>query len=215
MIIGLIGQKRVGKDTVAGMLKNIDIDTNFTCMALADPIKDIARLIFNFTEAQLYDDEKDIIDSRWGIKPRDFFEQFGTNIMQFDIYRYLPSLEKQVAKRLFWVHSLLSKIKDSNDTNNTNNTNEKNIIITDIRGLHELLEINKFAEGKAIFIRIIKEQLKDKEINKDTNINLHITQTEPNEIPNEYIFDTIVNNGSLKDLQLKVEKVYNKIINYN
>ena len=77
MIIGLIGQKRVGKDTVASIIKNIDINIdanyNFKCMALANPIKDIARIMFNFTEEQLYDDAKDIIDSKWGIKPRDFF----------------------------------------------------------------------------------------------------------------------------------------------
>ena len=202
MIIGLIGQKRVGKDTVAGMLKNIDTNKKFECMALADPIKDIARIMFNFTEAQLYDDEKDMVDSKWGIKPRDFFEQFGTNIMQFDIYKYLPKLEMQVANRLFWVHSLLAKIKDSNDISN--------IIITDIRGIHEINEINKFTEGKALFIRIIKEKEKYKE-NDTEKYNLHITQIEPNEIPDKYIFETIINNSSLDNLRLKVEKVYNKI----
>ena len=46
-------------------------------MALADPIKDIARIMFNFTEKQLFDAEKDMIDTRWNIKPRQFFEQFG------------------------------------------------------------------------------------------------------------------------------------------
>ena len=202
MIIGLIGQKRVGKDTVASMLKNIDTNKKFECMALADPIKDIARIMFNFTEAQLYDDEKDMVDSKWGIKPRDFFEQFGTNIMQFDIYKYLPKLEMQVANRLFWVHSLLAKIKDSNDISN--------IIITDIRGIHEINEINKFTEGKALFIRIIKEKEKYKE-NDTEKYNLHITQIEPNEIPDKYIFETIINNSSLDNLRLKVEKVYNKI----
>jgi hypothetical protein len=40
---------------------------------------------------------------------------------------------------------------------------------------------------------------------------LHITQREPNEIPNEYIFDTIVNDGTLEELKIKVEKVWKKI----
>lgn len=214
MIIGLIGQKRVGKDTVASIIKNINIDANldtnldtkynFKCMALADPIKYIARIMFNFTEEQLYDDAKDIVDSKWGIKPRDFFEQFGTNIMQFDIYKYLPNLESQVEKRLFWVKSLLAKIQNDKD---------KNVIITDVRGLHEINEINKFTDGKAIFIRIIKKM----EIENKSNIYnvnsfpLHITQREPNEIPDEYIFDTIVNDGTLDDLNEKVENIWNKI----
>ena len=208
MIIGLIGQKRVGKDTVANILKNIDSDCNFKCMALADPIKDIARIMFNFTEEQLYDDAKDIIDPKWGIKPRDFFEQFGTNIMQFDIYKYLPNLESHVEKRLFWVKSLLAKIKDYKS-----NTH---VIVTDVRGLHEIYEINKFTEEKAIFIHIVKEQANNENailINRDVtnSFPLHITQREPNEIPSEYIFDTIVNNGTLEELKIKVENVWKKI----
>lgn len=206
MIIGLIGQKRVGKDTVASIIKNIDINIdanyNFKCMALADPIKDIARIMFNFTEEQLYDDAKDIIDPKWGIKPRDFFEQFGTNIMQFDIYNYLPNLETQVEKRLFWVKSLLAKIQIDKD---------KNVIITDVRGLHEINEINKFTDGKAIFIRIVKQPKNKIYDSVNNSISSHITQREPNEIPDEYIYDTIINDGTLDDLNEKVKNVWNKI----
>ena len=206
MIIGLIGQKRVGKDTVANIIKNIDSSCGFKCMALADPIKDIARIMFSFTEEQLYDDAKDVIEPKWGIKPRDFFEQFGTNIMQFDIYKYLPNLETHVEKRLFWVHSLLAKLKDY-----VNNKNS-NIIVTDIRGTHEICEINKFTGEKAIFIRIVKEH-KD---NINNNItSSHITQIEPNEIPEKYIFDTIINNGTLEELKTKVENVWKRIEDIN
>ena len=208
MIIGLIGQKRVGKDTVANMLKNIDAVCDFKCMALADPIKDISRIMFNFTEEQLYDDAKDIVDPKWGIKPRDFFEQFGTNIMQFDIYKYLPNLESQVEKRLFWVHSLLAKLKDYDYNKNSN------IIVTDVRGLHEIYEINKFTEGKAIFIRIVKEQKYNININNNITSS-HITQREPNEIPDEYIFNTINNNGTLEELKTKVKNVWKRIEDIN
>lgn len=206
MIIGLIGQKRVGKDTVANILKNIDASYGFKCMALADPIKDIARIMFSFTEEQLYDDAKDVIDPKWGIKPRDFFEQFGTNIMQFDIYKYLPNLETHVEQRLFWVHSLLAKLKDYDNNKNSN------VIVTDIRGLHEIYEINKFTCEKAIFIRIVKEH-KDN-INNNI-ISSHITQREANEIPDEYIFDTIINDGTLEELKKKVENVWKRIEDIN
>ena len=210
MIIGLIGQKRVGKDTVASIIKNInanlDANYNFKCMALADPIKDIARIMFNFTEEQLYDDAKDIVDPKWGIKPRDFFELFGTNIMQFNIYNYLPNLDSQVEKRLFWVKSLLAKIQNDKDK-------KQNVIITDVRGLHEINEINKFTDGKAIFIHIIKNMKIENKSNiyNVNSISSHITQREPNEIPDEYIFDKIVNDGTLDDLNEKVENIWNKI----
>jgi hypothetical protein len=197
MIIGLIGQKRVGKDTVAAMLK--DINHDFKTFALAEPIKDIARIMFNFTEKQLYDDEKDMVDPRWGIKPRDFFEQFGTEIMQFDIYKYLPNLEKNIPQRLFWVKSLMNKIG-----------NDKDIIITDVRGLHELKEIKK--KG-AIFIKIVKpnKQCNDSSSSSNSNNTMHITQQEANEIGDEFVFDKIINDGSLTDLNNKVVNVWKRI----
>jgi hypothetical protein len=80
-VICLIGQKRVGKDTVADIIQAHD--TEFQRFALAEPIKDIARIMFNFTEEQLYSAEKDMLDDRWGIRPRDFFERFGTDIMRY------------------------------------------------------------------------------------------------------------------------------------
>ncbi len=193
MIIGLIGQKRVGKDTVASIIREFDNEYKF--MALADPIKDIARIMFNFSEKQLYDDEKDMIDAKWNIKPRDFFEQFGTDIMQFDIYKYLPALESRVPQRKFWILSLLSKLQE----------NDK-VIITDIRGQHELEEVIKF-NSNAKFIRIIRPT------NSSTDINnrLHITQIEPNQIIEEYITETIINDGTIDELREKVKFFLDKV----
>jgi hypothetical protein len=193
MIIGLIGQKRVGKDTVASIIREFDNEYKF--MALADPIKDIARIMFNFSEKQLYDAEKDMIDARWNIKPRDFFEQFGTDIMQFDIYKYLPALESRVPQRKFWILSLLSKLQETDK-----------VIITDIRGQHELEEVIKF-NSNAKFIRIIRPT------NSSTDINnrLHITQIEPNQIREEYITETIINDGTIDELREKVKFFLDKV----
>lgn len=196
MIIGLIGQKRVGKDTVANLIK--ELDPEYRTMALADPIKDIARIMFNFTEAQLFDAEKDLLDPMWNIKPREFFEQFGTEIMQFDIYKYLPNLETRVPQRKFWVYSLLAKIKPG-----------EKVIITDVRGSHELEEIiKKYPNAK--FIKItrptITTQTNTTQDNTTTSqhITQHITQLEPYQISDEYITHSIVNDGTLDELRCKV-----------
>jgi dephospho-CoA kinase len=207
MIIGLIGKKRVGKDTVASIIKEYsfhimnDITNDiskceYKTMALADPIKDIARIMFNFTEEQLYDCQKDEIDTRWNIKPREFFEQFGTDIMQFDIYKYLPSLEKTVPQRKFWVHSLLSKINKHD-----------NVIITDVRGQHEVDEIIKYYPN-AKFIHITRNPKTNSITKQGTD---HITQQEPEQISKKYISAVIDNNGTIEDLKEKVKAIIYKL----
>jgi dephospho-CoA kinase len=199
-IIGLIGQKRVGKDTVADIIEEHEKGTIYR-FALADPIKDIARIMFGFSENQLYSNEKDQIDLNWGIKPRDFFEKFGTDIMQFDIYSYLPALEAKIPMRCFWVHSLLSKIKQIVDPNAI-------VIITDIRGMHELVTIkNAFPQSK--FIKITRPSIYKKSMEKliDNQVetqNIHITQKEPELIGNEFIDYFIINDGTILDLTEKI-----------
>jgi len=99
MIIGLLGKNRVGKDTFAEYLIQ---NYGFVRYAFADPIKEIARILFNFTQEQLYGNQKEEIDNRWDISPRQFFQKFGTEIMQFDIYKHLPKLQNKVAPREMW-----------------------------------------------------------------------------------------------------------------
>lgn len=218
LIIGLIGQKRVGKDTVASIIKkyfgnrdgngdgNRDGDGNVFTYALADPIKDIARIMFNFEENQLYGHEKDVIDSKWGIKPRDFFEKFGTEIMQYDIYNYLPGLKDTIPERKFWVLSLLNKLK--------HHDNNSIIIITDIRGLHELEEIqklNSYNNNKVKFIKIIRDVNILYNIPTPQTHITHITQIEAGLIPNNFIDYHIHNNGSLTDLENQTIQIINDI----
>jgi len=187
-IICLIGQKRVGKDSVADIIQAHDPE--FRRFALADPIKDIARIMFNFTEEQLFSAEKDMLDDRWGIRPRDFFERFGTDIMQFDIYKYLPGLESTVPSRCFWVQSLINKI---------NRLRCQKVIITDLRGLHELDAICA-AFPMARFIKITRS------CSLPSSYGEHITQKEPELIPLDKIDMVIDNSSTLEELKEKVEK---------
>lgn len=187
-VICLIGQKRVGKDTVADIIIQ-EHDFEFQRFALAAPIKDIARIMFNFTETQLYGAEKDKLDTQWGIRPRDFYERFGTDIMQFDIYKYIPGLEHTAPKRCFWVQSLINKIRQLRCSK---------VIITDVRGLHEL-EAIKAAFPDAQFIKITRG------IHISDSCAEHITQLEPELIPLDKINSIIENTGTLAELKKKVK----------
>lgn len=194
-VICLIGKKRVGKDTVSNIIQTYDPE--YRQFALADPIKDIARIMFSFTDAQLFDADKDTLDTHWGIRPRDFFEKFGTDIMQFDIYKYLPGLEYHVPKRQFWVQSLINKIKK---------IEFQKVIITDIRGLHELETIkNTFPNTQ--FIKIIRNNALLSDITTESS-EIHITQQEPDSIPLDKIDYLIENNGTLDELHEKVKNIF-------
>ena len=113
MIIGLIGNKGSGKDTVAEALADrLLIDR----WPLADPIKRAVQIIFNFSDKQLHDPkEKEKIDKRYGVSPRHVFQKFGTEIFQYDIMNRIPELEK--FGRNFWVYRLLDEF-DKASVNN-------------------------------------------------------------------------------------------------
>ena len=61
MIIGILGQKRNGKDTCADYLVE---HYNFTKVSFADPIKQILKIMFDFNDEQLYGDKKELIHSK-------------------------------------------------------------------------------------------------------------------------------------------------------
>ena len=104
MIIGIIGKKRVGKDTVADYLVT---EYGFEKMALADPMKKAVKEIFLMTDEQLWGSKKDEVDERYGVSPRRILQVFGTELFQFDVYRHIPELEEKIGKRNLWMFNLL------------------------------------------------------------------------------------------------------------
>jgi hypothetical protein len=62
LIIGLSGQARVGKDTFADYLVK---HYRFVKVGLADPMKRFCKDVFDFSDEQLYGDQRDAPDSRY------------------------------------------------------------------------------------------------------------------------------------------------------
>jgi dephospho-CoA kinase len=145
MIIGLIGNKRTGKDTIADYLvKNY----NFKKYAFADQIKAVAKTIFGWTDIQLNGDNKDLIDDELGIIPRKFFEWFGTDMMQHQFDEKFTN--NKIPPRSIWAYSVLKKIQRDLELYTATNLN---IVITDFRFMHEFnLITSKLPEIKFIFI---------------------------------------------------------------
>ena len=76
ILIGLMGKAGAGKDTFANTLPSC------TRFAFAARIKQALMVMFDFSEQQLWGPDKDKIDPRWGISPREAMTKFGTELMQ-------------------------------------------------------------------------------------------------------------------------------------
>ena len=185
MLIGLIGNKRVGKDTLADYLvKNY----NFEKKSFGNPLKQACKIIFDFTDEQIDTDLKEIVDKRWGISPRQCFQILGTEIFR----EYLPNNinEFKNFKDDFWI--IRFKIWYENNKN-------KNIIISDVRFLNESENLKKLG---AKLIKIENINIK--------YIDNHKSETENKKLKYDYL---IKNNSSINEYYKNIDKLMNKILN--
>lgn len=122
-IVAICGLKRSGKDTIADYLCN---NHNYEKLKIAKPLKEGLKAMFGFSDKQLEDDEKDIVDVRWGIEPRKVMQFFGTEVMQYQLQTILPNIG-----RTFWIKSLIEQcIADPANK-------DKRYVIPDLRFKHE------------------------------------------------------------------------------
>jgi len=89
VVIGVCGAIGAGKDTVA----NILVDKfGFKRVAFADKLKEACRIIYGFSDEQLYGTQaqKEAIDPYWGVSPRSLMQRTGTqalrNVIDNDVW---------------------------------------------------------------------------------------------------------------------------------
>ena len=70
---------------------------------MVDPDTDVAKILFGFNYEQLYGRDKEEIDSRWNISPRDFFQKFGTDYMQYQFPNIYPDTKEVIPDKCLWV----------------------------------------------------------------------------------------------------------------
>ena len=179
VLIGIVGKKYSGKDTAADYLV---ANHNFTKMAFADPVKKVAKELFNFNDEQLYGNLKEATDERWGISPREVFQKIGTDFAQFGIYTYFPNM-KNIGRKL-WVERLFAEYDPKSDT-----------VISDVRFKHEIERITK---ENGIIIKIIRD---------NSYIDNHISE---NEIEDEKC-KIFYNNGTKDELYNSIKQFINEL----
>ena len=170
-IIALCGYKSSGKDHIA----NYIVDKyDYEHKKIAFKLKEIIKFLFDLNDEQIEGNMKEACDENWGTSPRKMMQFIGTDIFQYKISELLPGCKKN-----FWIKSLCNDIK---------NSNKKNIVISDLRFIHEY---NYLIENMSDYNIITVEVCNSNIIKND----LHISESEYKNIPKDFI----VHNNKVDD----------------
>lgn len=184
LVIAICGKRRCGKDTIANYLKT---KYDFEHVKISSKLKNVIKILFNFTDEQMENDSKELIDDKWKVSPRQVMQFMGTDIMQYEIQKLLPNIN-----RSFWIKSLIEDLKYTN----------KKIVISDLRFLHEYEELKKVSNK--IYVIKVERQCEHDTLSTDT----HCSELEMVNIP----CDFVLQNLKINDLYFNVDKIVNQIV---
>ena len=179
-IIGLLGKKHVGKDTVAEYMTN---KYGVMTYALAEPLKEMVGMLFNLDYEQMHGELKEVVDERWGCTPRHMFQTIGTEICRKQLHNYIPNVKENE----FWLMKFEQWLSDNE---------YMYICVTDLRVKNEIDFIKKLG-GKIIYI---ERETKEKDVHSSEMYEVQ---------ESDYDFH-IINNGTLDELYEKVDEIMEK-----
>jgi len=137
MLFAICGHKRHGKDSIADVLV---AHFGFRKDQFARPMKEACSAIFGWS-AEYIENEKETIDPRWGISPRQALMLLGTEWGQYMLSGEFPEF-KRITGRKLWARRTLDLYNPS-----------ENLVISDMRFPHEAEEVRERG-GK--IIRVIR-----------------------------------------------------------
>lgn len=187
MIIGFVGAKQSGKDTAASFLVN---SFNFERIQLAGLLKAICKEVFFLNEAQLEGDLKELPDPRYyGWTPRYIMQQVGTETGRLGQFEWAKAQEGALRsafdrrrlspKPSLWIDHVIDQL-----------TNVERAVITDVRFQNEASALRSHG---AKLVKLHRPA--------SSNSDNHVSEQEYKNILTDL---TIVNDGSIKDLNDKV-----------
>jgi hypothetical protein len=183
MIIAIAGYKRSGKDSIADYLVE---SHNFTRYAFADPMYEMVKIMFDWDENRVRQ-EKEVVDPRWGISPRQALQSIGTEWAQWTLMRQFSSF-KDVTGRKVWVNRF--RIWYNNEQFH-HDMKQINVVIPDLRFPHEAEVLDEMG---AILWRVIRPDLE--------KTDSHESERYCDELEVNY---EITNDGTLEELHSEVE----------
>lgn len=178
MLFGILGRKSSGKDTTADYMCT---KYDFNKLVLAQPLKDACKILFNFSDDQLYGNSKELIDPMWGTSPRIVFQYLGTDVFRRDIHKIIPDINDN-----FWVNLMASRYLEMKKTNGS-------VVVSDLRFQNE---IDKIHELGGIVIKIIRPSL--------SNVDVHESEKNIDLFDADYV---ITNDTTIDDLYRKIDTI--------
>jgi len=190
-IIAITGEARSGKDTSAEYIQEV---YDYERFAFAEPMKDIIGITLEINQDTL--DEFKNNPNQYTISGNFKYDSYDT-YMEFitDMRKILQRFGTDAMKKYFgndvWANLLISRATTWRCTN---------VVVSDLRYLNEYSVLKASCE-KLTVIRIHKEG-----VNKN---DTHSSEQELNQIPTDY---EISNNGSIQELQNKLNKILSEVI---
>jgi|UniRef100_A0A6C0BH10 hypothetical protein len=178
-VIAVCGLKRSGKDTVADIIAS---EYGYNKIKISESLKDIIKMAFDMSDNQLESDLKDEIDDRWGVSPRKLMQFIGTEVMQYEIQKVIPSIGRN-----FWIKRLVETYIDKYPS--------ERFVISDLRFPHEYEMLAKY---KPCIMKVERKSI--------THECVHVSEQEFRNIPCDIVYK---NDKSKEDLLLNVREFMN------
>lgn len=197
LILGIAGKKRHGKDAVAQALMNF----GFLRIAFADHLKWMSMHTWDLSFEQVYGDAlKEVADERWGLSPRHLLQTLGTQVgreIHSDtwIRKTFSTISKGARGEPVFLPDLQARTYSEVQYDPSY---AQRWSIPDCRFPNEA-EAVKAAGG--VVVKVIRPSI----LSADT----HASETEVDNIKEDYL---IINDGSLQDLQRKVNALMQEIL---
>lgn len=145
-LVGMVGHAGHGKDSVGDILTQ---RYAFNRDWFAKPLKDAARILWLFSEEQLYGKLKEQLDDRWGVSPREAMQFFGTEVARDAFQKLMPAIGER-----FWLEHFRRRYHDVILRHNRDPyNNSSNVVICDVRFPNEA-ELIKELGG--VLVKIIR-----------------------------------------------------------
>jgi dephospho-CoA kinase len=184
-IIAICGARRCGKDTLAHILEE---HYGYKHLKISQELKSIVSQLFSFNQEQLENDNKDFVDERYGITPREIMQFFGTEMMQYKLGELLPSMGKK-----FWIKLFIERYIKTNPY--------EKIVVSDMRFIHEYEELKKY---NALVVQIKRNN----NPYKNDKLDNHISEKEYKEIPVDLMLENNDSRTAFEKSALKAISQY-------